>query len=127
MGEMFKNQKSNVPRRERLNGATCTAEVKPEVLKNPDVDGNVIVKRDGFQDHLMERFHVTRHLPKMVHMTKPKHSEQPENKYFEFLKMMTSSMQGSGWEPLPVGNLPDDVINRFFHKPVLSWAKPVTS
>merc|ERR1712110_815626 len=43
----------------------------------------------------MERFHVTRHLPKMVHMTKPKHSEQPENKYFEFLKMMTSSMQWS--------------------------------
>ena len=42
---MSKNQKSNAPRRERLNGATCTAEVKPEVSKNPDVDGNVIVKR----------------------------------------------------------------------------------
>merc|ERR1712113_749451 len=112
------NQKLNVPRRERLNGATCTAEVKPEVSKNPDMDGNVIVKRDGFQDHLMERFHVTRHLPKMVHMTKPKHSEQPENKYFVFFK--NDDVIDAGLGPLPVGNLPDDVINRFFHKPVLS-------
>merc|ERR1712025_986735 len=54
----------------------------------------------------MERFHVTRHLPKMVHMTKPRHFEQPENKYFVFF--LFDDVINAGLGPLPVGNLHDD-------------------